>query len=84
MVTIVIVVSFMVAGPFSLGSVIVRFDRTRGPDLIGRRARSADSVRTLPEHGPHVCDVVLPNGHREHLHAMFRLRAAAAEDLHVR
>jgi hypothetical protein len=81
-VTIVIVVSFMVAGPFSLGSVVVRFDRTAAP--ISSVAEPVRPIHSAHEHGPYVGDVVLPNGHREHLDALFRVRAVAAEALHVR
>jgi hypothetical protein len=36
-------------------------------DLIGLAwLRAAGSLCVLPEHGPHVGDVVLLNGHREH------------------
>jgi hypothetical protein len=60
------VVSFMIAIPFSLvGRRSIRPDHRT--DLIGRsRVRPADSFCTLPENGPHVGDVVLLNRHREH------------------
>ncbi|MQA26753.1 MAG: hypothetical protein GEU94_15090 [Micromonosporaceae bacterium] len=79
------VVSFMVAVPFSLGFVIVRSDRPAAPIA----SVAAESVRPIhsassPEHGPHVGDVVLLNGHREHRPALFRVRAAAAEGLQRR
>jgi hypothetical protein len=49
----VMVVSFMIVIPFSLGFVLVRFDRTARTKLIGRgTVRPADSSRTLHEHGP--------------------------------
>src|SRR5919108_6459506 len=67
--TIVMVVSFMVAGPFSLGcrrSV----PPDRGADLIGRsRVRPADYSAPFPNTA-HVGDVVLLNGHREHRRAL--------------
>src|SRR5439155_8976081 len=79
-VTIVRVVSFMVAVPFSLGFVVVRFHRTAAP-ISSVAAESIRPIifRTLPEHGPYVGDVVLLNGHREHRQVLFRVRAPAAE-----
>jgi len=45
------VVSFMVVS-LLVGLVVIRFDRTAAPDLIGRsRVRPADSFRTLPNTG---------------------------------
>jgi NAD(P)-dependent dehydrogenase (short-subunit alcohol dehydrogenase family) len=78
----VIVASLTVAAPFSLGFVVVRFDRTAAPISSG----ATESVRpisfhTLPEHEPNVGDVVLLNGQREHRRALFRVNAAAAEGL---
>jgi hypothetical protein len=43
-VTWVVVVSFMIAAPFSLGLVAVRSDRTAGADLIGRSAMAASTL----------------------------------------
>src|SRR5436189_3087095 len=60
-VTIVRVVSFMVAVPFPLGWS--SFD-SAGPQRRCRRARPANYSTPPPEHGPHVGDVVLLNGHR--------------------
>jgi hypothetical protein len=47
------VVSFMVAARFSLGFVVVRFDRTRRPSHRSQQSPSGRfSFRTLPDHGP--------------------------------
>src|SRR2546425_11089826 len=82
--TCVVVVSFMVAVPFSL--TLSSFESTgpRRRSHSSQQSPSGDSFRTLPEHGPHVGDVVLLNGHREHRPALFRVRAAAAEGLQRR
>jgi hypothetical protein len=56
----------MVAVPFSLS--LSSFDST-GPRRGSHPSQQSPSGRlfhTLPEHGSHVCDVVLLNGHREH------------------
>jgi hypothetical protein len=56
------VVSFTVAVPFSLG--LSSFDST-GPRRRSHPSQQSPSgrlFRTLPEHGPHVGDVVLLNG----------------------
>src|SRR5207244_3855592 len=79
--TCVVVVSFMVAAPFSLGLVVVRFHRTAARISSVAAESVRPSIHALPEHGPHVGDVVLLNGHREHRTALFRVRAAAAEGL---
>src|SRR5437867_803817 len=76
-VTVVRVVSFMVAVPFSLS--LSSFDSTR-PRRLSHPSQQSPSGRlfhTLPEHGPHLGDVVLLNGHREHRPVLFRVRAAA-------
>src|SRR6266508_4274780 len=50
--TCAVVVSFMVAFPFSLGFCCRSIRPDRGADLTGRsRVRPADPFRTLPEHG---------------------------------
>jgi hypothetical protein len=78
------VVSFMVAAPFSLGLVVVPLDRTAAPISSVAAGPSGRFIPQLPEQGPHVGDVVLLNGHREHRPALFRVRAAAAEGLQRR
>ncbi|MGX7729670.1 hypothetical protein ACWPOB_10390 [Rhodococcus sp. 2H158] len=77
------VVSFMVAGPFSLGCVVVRFDRTAAP-ISSVAAQFVRPIHSPPEHGPRVGDVVLLNGHREHRRALSRVRSGAAEGLQRR
>jgi hypothetical protein len=52
-VTCVMVVSFMVAAPFSLGFVVVRFHRTAAPiSSVAAESVRPISFRTLPEHRP--------------------------------
>src|SRR5256885_16526243 len=82
--TCVVVVSFMVAVPFSLSLSSFESTGPRRRSHSSQQSPSGDSFRTLPEHGPHVGDVVLLNGHREHRPALFRVRAAAAEGLQRR
>jgi hypothetical protein len=78
------VVSFMVAVPSRW--VLSSFDST-GPRRRSHRSQQSPSGRFIPHltgHGPHVGDVVLLNGHREHRQTLFRVRAAAAEGLQRR
>src|SRR3989442_3691581 len=82
--TCVVVVSFMVAVPFSLSLSSFESTGPRRRSHSSQQSPSGDSFRTLPEHGPHIGDVVLLNGHREHRPALFRVRAAAAEGLQRR
>src|SRR5204863_5195084 len=81
-VTCVMVVSFMGLSFLSWGSV--SFDRTEAWISSLERGACCKSLCLLLEHGPHVGDVVLLNGHREHRRALFRVRAAAAEGLQRR
>src|SRR5215211_5432988 len=78
--TFVVVVSFMVAGPFSL--VWSSFGTTGPPHRSHRswHGPCCSSCCAFSEHGPHVGDVLL-NRHREHRRALFLIRAAAAEGL---
>src|SRR6266516_4521084 len=77
-VTCVMVVNFMGSSFRSWWSF--SFDRTEARiSSVGVWLRAASSLCLLLEHGPHVGDVVLLNGHREHRRALFRVRAAAAE-----
>jgi hypothetical protein len=75
-----VVVSFMVAGPFSL--VWSSFGMTGPPHRSHRswHGPCCSSCCAFSEHGPHVGDVLL-NRHREHRRALFLIRAAAAEGL---
>jgi hypothetical protein len=74
----------MVAVPFSLGFVVVRFDRTAAP-ISSVAAESVPPVHSVPSPNTvRVGDVVRLNGHREHRPALFRVRAAAAEGLQRR
>src|SRR5438093_5900851 len=81
-VTCVMVVSFMGLSFLSWGSV--SFDRTEAWISSLERGACCKSLCLLLAHGPHVGDVVLLNGHREHRRALFRVRAAAAEGLQRR
>jgi hypothetical protein len=78
--TFVVVVSFMVAGPFS--SAWSSFGTTAPPHRTHRswHAPCCSSRCAFSEHGPHVGDVLL-NRHREHRRARFLVKAAAAEGL---
>src|SRR6059036_229108 len=78
-VTCVMVVSFMGSSFLSWWSF--SFDRTEARISSVERG---SVLQALPEHGPHVGDVVLLNGHREHRWALFRVKAAAAEGLQRR
>src|SRR5262249_29598907 len=64
-VTCVMVVSFM--GLLSLVAVFLRHDRTETRTSSAERGwlRHASSICLLPKHGPHLGDVVLPNGVRD-------------------
>src|ERR671925_1434352 len=82
--TIVMVVSFMVGAPFSLGFVVVRFDRTAAP-ISSVAAESVRPIHSAPfPNTVRVGDVVLLNVHREHRRMLFRVGAAAAEGLQRR
>src|SRR5438094_6666788 len=65
------VVSFIGLSFLSWGSV--SFDRTEAWISSLERGACCKSLCLLLEHGPHVGDVVLLNGHREHRQALFRV-----------
>src|SRR5918996_1269111 len=82
--TCVVVVSFMVAVPFSLGLGVVRFDRPAAP-ILSVPAEPVRPIHSAPSpNTARVGDVVRLNAHREHGQALFRVRAAAAEGLQRR
>src|SRR5207248_2074981 len=79
--TCAVVVSFMVAVPFSLGFVVVRLDGPRRRSHRSQQSPSGRSIPHPPRHTASVDDVVLLNVHPVHSQALFRVRAAAAESL---
>src|SRR5437879_2611684 len=63
--TCVVVVSFMVAVPFSLSLSSFELTEPGRRTHPSQQSPSGRLFRTLLEHGPHVGDVLLLHGHRE-------------------